>query len=348
MELMKAYYLHGREDIRPRDVARPEPGSGEVLVEVHRVGLCGSDLDYYAYGQCGSFRPSSPFVLGHELAGRVVDLGADVTEVAPGQRVAVHPARPCGSCRYCRQGRSNLCTRMHYLGTASVSPHIDGGLREYLVVPQASCYPVPDRVSDAEAALLEPLSVALHAVRRAGSLVGFRVLVTGGGTIGQLAAMVARRSGAASVAISEPQPQRRQWANHFGVREVYDPARETPASGSFDVVIEASGAPAALGLAIEAVRPGGTVVQVGTQPGSVEFPANLVMTKELQLMGSFRFTTEYATALELVVEGSLPVASIVTRTFAFSDTPEAFTAALDPTHLKVQVESDRATDGSRA
>ncbi len=336
---MKAYYLHTKEDLRPHDIARPEPGPHEVLVEVQRVGICGSDLEYYRYGYCGSFHPSAPFVLGHEVMGRVAALGEGATHLTVGQRVAVNPARPCRNCRYCRVGRPNLCTEMRYLGTASVTPHIDGGLREYFAFPEANCAPLSDRISDAEAALLEPLSVALHALQRVGSLMGQNVLVSGGGTIGQLVALVAGRFGAATVAVSEPQPARRRWALELGADEAIDPIHEALPGDRYDVVIEASGAGQALAQAIEAVRPGGTIVQIGTLPAKVDLPANLIMSKELQLLGTFRYTTDFNDALALLEGGRLDVHRIVSRTFAFDATPEAFAAAGPPSdELKVQVD----------
>jgi L-idonate 5-dehydrogenase len=341
---VKAYYLHAMGDIRPHDIAEPEPAAGEVLLEVQRVGICGSDLEYYRHGYCGAFVPTAPFVLGHELMGRVVALGEGATRLTVGQRVALNPARPCGRCRYCRSGRLNLCPHMRYLGTASVTPHIDGGLCEYLTFPEANCIAISDRVSDAEAALLEPLAVALHALQRAGSLMGRTVLVSGGGTIGQLVALAAGSFGAASVAVSEPQAHRRRWALDLGADEVVDPLQGPLPSDRYEVVFEASGAGPALDQVIEAIRPGGTIVQIGTLPERVELPANRIMAKELQLLGSFRFTTDFDDALALLEGGRLDVSRIVSATFPFASTPEAFAAAVPPSdELKVQVDLTAST-----
>lgn len=338
---MNAYFLHGARDLRLQTVLSPEPGPDDVAIDVRRVGVCGSDMEYYAHGYCGDFRPSAPFVLGHELMGRVADVGRNVRDLVVGTRVAVDPAVTCGRCPRCREGRINLCQNVTFLGSASVTPHVDGGLRERIVMPMANCYALPDRVGDAEAALLEPTSVALHAIERAGPIVGRRVLVAGGGTIGQLVTMLARRVGATYVAVSDPRQHRREQAVALAADAAFDPvdAGLVQASGAaFDIVFEASGAAAALAQAIDLARKGGTVVQIGTLPERVELPANRIMSKELQLLGSFRFTTDFARAMALVADGSIDVQRIVTATFPFEQTAAAFDAAVnDEANLKVQV-----------
>lgn len=346
---MHAYFLHGAHDLRLREVPSPNPGPDDVTIDVRRVGVCGSDMEYYAYGYCGDFRPTTPFVLGHELMGRVADVGRNVRDLVIGTRVAVDPAVTCGHCPRCREGRINLCQNVTFLGSASVKPHVDGGLRERVVMPMTNCHALPDHVGDAEAALLEPTSVALHAIERAGPLVARRVLVAGGGTIGLLVAMLARRAGATFVAVSDPREQRREQAEALTADTAFAPDDAELARASragFDVVFEASGAAPALAQAIELARKGGTIVQIGTLPERVELPANRIMSKELQVIGSFRFTTDFARALALVADGAIDVRRIVTATYPFEQTEAAFDAAVKGEgNLKVQIVMPGGSDG---
>lgn len=345
---MHAYYLHGARDLRLQSVETPRPGPDEVLVRVRRVGICGSDMEYYSHGICGDFEPRAPFVLGHEVMGEVAEVGSTVSDLEPGARVAVDPATTCGRCRHCREGRINLCQNVRFLGSASVVPHVDGGLREFMIMPAANCLPLPERVSDGEGALLEPLSVALHAVERAGALLGRRVLVTGGGTIGLLVALAARHAGAGFVALSDPDPSRRERAENSAVHAAFapsDPRLEQEGESGFDVVFEASGAGQALAQAIGLARRGGTIVQIGTLPSELALPVNRIMGKELALLGSFRFTTDMVTALDLLAEGALDVGPILSETYGFEETEAAFETAVSPgDHLKIQI--DFGTKGS--
>ena len=339
---MIAYVLHGKRDLRAQERPDPVAEPGEVLIEVRRMGICGSDVHYFATGHCGSFVPRHPFVLGHEFAGEIVSTGTGVEALVTGQRVAVDPSRPCGLCRHCRDGRSNLCPEMRYLGSAGVDPHVDGAFSNYVSVPASNCYPLPDSVDYAEAALLEPLSVATHAVKRAGSVVGKSVLVLGAGTVGQLVLLVARSMGAASVAVTDLRQEALDLASAQGAdrvclaRNATDELVETP----FDVAFEASGSSEALRTALELTDRGGAIVQVGSLPASLELPAHLIMQKELQVMGSFRFAKVFPEALELVASRKVDVHPIITHTFGFDDFVKAFeTAVDDESALKIQVEA---------
>jgi L-idonate 5-dehydrogenase len=343
---MKAFLLHGARDLRAANLPKPVPGPGEVLVAMRRAGICGSDIHYYSHGQVGSFVPKRPFVLGHEFAGEIVEVGAGVPAARIGERVTVDPSMPCGSCDFCRGGRYNLCLAMRFYGSASCDPHINGGFEEFILAPEANAFTVPDTLSWGEAAMTEPLSVAVHAATRAGNLAGRSVLVTGGGTIGQLSALVARVFGARTVVLSDLLPGPRKVALDRGVDGVLDPLSPEFAAGAamlaqggFDVVIEAAGSAAALGQALEVTRRGGTIVQVGTLPASVTLPLNVVMARELTIAGSFRFANVFATSLALMASGRIDVRPLITSVFPLAEVDAAIRAAMDGKDgIKVQIE----------
>ena len=221
---MKAAVLHGPRDIRIESFRQPELAPGMVLLRSRCVGICGSDQHYFEHGNCGPFVPDRPFVLGHEVAAEIATVADDVANLSTGQHVAVNPARNCGLCHYCKAGRINLCSRNIMLGSASTTPPTNGGLAEFVVVRADQCHALPDGVDESLGAMIEPFAVALHAVKRAGSVAGRRVLVTGAGAIGLLAAMTARAFGAAPVAISDVVPERRAKAQELGIDAVLDPS----------------------------------------------------------------------------------------------------------------------------
>ena len=339
------YRLTGPRSVQATELPDPSPGEGELLIEVERVGICGSDIEYFNQFRCGVFVPEEPLVLGHEFAGKVIAHGSGVSKPEIGSLVALEPSVPCGTCTYCREGRYNLCDDMRFFGTAATKPHIDGGFRRRAALPASNVIELPDNVGSAGGALLEPLAVAVHAVRRARPVDDANVLITGGGAIGQLVAMVLRAFGAGRVTLSDPVASRRQFAGEHGVQAVLDPttdslldlAREQP-RGGYDIVLEASGREAAIGDGIGAVRKGGRFVQIGTIPEPIHVPANLIMVKELDFRGTFRYNHDFPAALRLLAEDRIPAMDVVTSLFPFSDTPSAFAAAASGSELKVHVE----------
>jgi L-idonate 5-dehydrogenase len=344
---MTAAVLHGARDVRVEDYPRPELGPGLALVRVRRVGMCGSDLHYFQHGYCAGFIPTRPFVLGHELAGVVEAVADDASGLAVGTRVAVNPARACGGCEACRAGRRNLCSRTIMLGSASTRPPTDGAFAELVAVRADQCHVLPETLGDGAGAMIEPLAVALHAVRRGGALQAKRVLVSGAGTIGLLAAMSARALGAASVVASDLSPERRARALRLGADHTLDPTepalearvREFVGDG-FDVVIEAAGAPASLRRAFDLVRPGGTIVQVGTLgTADVPLPANQLMNREVELVGSFRYGDVFGDAIALVARGAVRVDELVSDVLPLVEAAQALTRAADTAAVvKVQLQ----------
>lgn len=194
---MRGVVIHAPKDLRIEDITVVPPGPGEVRVRIAAGGICGSDMHYYQHGGFGTVRVREPMALGHEIAGTVEAIGPDVAGVSVGATVAVDPSLPCGRCRYCQEGRQNHCLDMRFYGSAMRTPHVQGGFRDALVCEAGQAVALPDGVSVHEAAFSEPLAVCLHAVNRAGPLLGKRVLVTGSGPIGLLTVMAARRRSSA-------------------------------------------------------------------------------------------------------------------------------------------------------
>ena len=345
---MKAVVLHGARDLRLEEIHMPQLQPGMVLLRIKRVGICGSDLHYFEHGYCGSFVPSRPFILGHELTGEVVAINGDALLMpAIGSRVTVNPARACRECDYCKIGRSNLCRNTIMLGSGSTNPPTNGAMAEYVSVRADQCHLLPDHMDDGFGAMIEPLAVALHAVKRAGTVSGKTILVTGGGTIGLLSAITAKALGAFQIAVSDIVPERRKFALDSGVNIVLDPSEKNLqeeikqiTGDGFDVIFEASGAAPALRQAFDLVKPGGTIVQIGTLGNdNVPLPANQLMVKEIQFVGSFRYGNVFDEAISLVATGKINLSSFITGILPFSDTNKAMDLASDKVHaLKVQIQ----------
>lgn len=332
---MLAAVLHGLKDLRVEERPMPEASPGKVLLRVRRAGVCGTDVHYFEEGRCGVFEVTAPFILGHEFTGEVAAVGEGVDQLAVGQRVVVNPARQCGHCDYCRSGRGNLCRRVRMLGSASTKPPTDGAFCQYIVMGAEQCFPITDAVDDALAAMMEPFAVALHAARRAGSVAGKRVLVTGGGPIGLLAAIVARAYGATTVALSDPVASRRAMALKVGADAVLDPTAaafkdeaDALSGGGFEAIFEASGFPAALCQAIDLAGKGATLVQVGTfSKPEIALPINQMMVKEIQFAGSFRYGNVFEEGVRLLAAGRVDLRPLVSKVFPLAQAQDAVIAA---------------------
>jgi L-idonate 5-dehydrogenase len=341
---MRGIVIHAPKDLRIEEVGAAAPGPSEVRVRIETGGICGSDLHYYHHGGFGTVRLREPMALGHEIAGTIAEVGSEVSQLSPGMRVAVNPSRPCDECRYCRMGRRNQCLDMRFMGSAMRFPHVQGGFRESLTVDESQAIPIRETMTMAEAAMAEPLAVCLHAARQAGSLIGARVLVTGCGPIGSLAVLAARYSGAAEIVATDVAEYPLSVAKRVGASRTINIAQEPQAltpyaqdKGSFDVVFEASGNQAALRGALDVVRPGGTIVQLGLS-GDMTLPINVVVTKEIQLRGTFRFDEEFRLAVDLMGNGLIDVKPLLSETLRFERAVEAFDLASDRSRaMKVQL-----------
>ncbi|SSW67946.1 L-idonate 5-dehydrogenase (NAD(P)(+)) [Achromobacter veterisilvae] len=329
--------IHGAQDLR-LDERHPEAlGPTQVRVGVKAVGICGSDLHYYRHGKVGDFVIREPLTPGHEASGQVLEVGAAVTAVKPGDRVALDPARTCGVCRYCRQGDSNHCEAVFFFGSASRYPHMQGAMREQVVVQEKQCLPVPDSLPFELAAFGEPLAVALHAVKSAGSLLGKTAMVVGAGPIGALTLMAARLAGASQAIAVDIVDETLATCARVGATRTINAARDPGAieelaagKGSVDVCFEASGNYAGLANCIRATRPRGVIVTVGTLNGSSDqCPFNQIMVKSLSVIGSFRFVDEYAWAVDYLSRGVLDVSPLLTAAVPAARVHDAFALAAD-------------------
>lgn len=341
----RACVIHAEKDLRIETMPVGQPGEGEVLVRVGAGGICGSDLHYYNHGGFGVVRVREPMVLGHEVAGTVAAVGAGVTGLKAGDRVALNPSRPCGHCRFCLAGEQQHCLDMWFWGSAMRFPHSQGAFRDHIVIEAFRCEPVGDAVSLGEAACCEPLSVALHAVRQAGPIAGRRVLVTGAGPIGALVVAAARQAGALDVVSTDLHDGALAKATAMGATAVVNVgdgvglARDafTAAKGFFDVAIECTGTAPVLASVLPVVRPRGTIVQVGVG-GDVSLPIGTIVGKELTLRGAFRFHEEFAVAARLLKEGRIDVKPIITGALPLAEAVTAFEMASDRrAHSKVQI-----------
>lgn len=299
----------------------PTPAADEVLLQVLSVGVCGSDVHYFRHGRIGGFVVESPLVLGHELSGRIVAVGAAVDPARVGQRVAVEPQRPCRVCDFCKAGRYNLCASMRFYAT----PPVDGAFCEYVTIQADFAFEVPDTISDHAAALMEPLSVGIAAVQKGGVQVGDTVLIAGGGPIGVITAQAARAFGAAEVIVADLNPARRELALNFGATRVIDPRAESTDGLGANVFIDASGAVPAILAGVRATRSGGAVVLVGSAD---EFPLSVpeVAMRELTVTGIFRYTRTWPIARALVESGQVDLDSLVTHVYGLEQVEEALAA----------------------
>ena len=341
---MLACRIHAKEDLRVESAETPAPGPGEVLLRLGAGGICGSDLHYYFEGRNGSFVVREPLIPGHEASGVVAAIGTGVTRVAVGDRVAISPSHACGHCDYCRQGREHLCTRMKFLGSASLFPHVQGMFQEYFVMGERQCYPVAGDASLGEIAFAEPLAVALHGVNRGGALLGKSVLITGAGTIGCLTVMAARLAGAAHVTVSDVLDRPLAQAKAAGADDTLRADRdgEALAAPQFDIAYEVSGNFGALKSCVGAVKRGGVVVQIGTLPHEpLPFVVNELMAKELDLRGAFRWGIEFDWAVDYLSTRRVDVRPLLSGQYPLKDAVAAFHAAADKTRsTKVQVVAD--------
>jgi L-idonate 5-dehydrogenase len=333
--------IHAALDLRLQHEEPRALGPRDVLLRLGAGGICGSDLHYFKEGRVGAFVVREPLVPGHEASGVVEAVGGEVTRVQPGQKVAINPSHPCGHCDYCRGGRGNLCRHMFFLGSASVFPHAQGMFRERFVMGEAQLTPItePD-VSLGEIACAEPLSIGLHAIHRAGSVLGETVLITGGGTIGCMSVMAARMAGAAEVIVCDINDRALSIARQVGADRVIRSDQADPASLAdlAEVCIEAAGSPAALNTCLKAARRGGRIIQVGTMPPEMPFPVNSIMARELDYRGAFRAHLAFDWAVQAIRSRRVDVRPLITAQLPIAQAREAFDLALDRSRsTKVQL-----------
>ena len=330
---MKVIRLHARADLRLHDEPVPIPGAGEKLLQVKAVGICGSDLHWFAEGGIGDAQLEHPLVLGHEFAG--------ITE--SGQRVAVDPAIPCGKCEHCQHGNPNLCPEVIFAG----HDRQDGALRERMTWDERHLFPIPDSLTYADGAMLEPLGVAMHAVDLAHLKAGMTVGVFGCGTIGLLIVQLVRLSGAVDIVATDKLPHRVEAAGSLGATksflardgaEIQEVLAATGGRG-VDIAFEVAGEQAAVETSISAVLPGGKVILAGIPVNDrTSFPASVARRKGLTIKLVRRMKHMYPRAIELVSRGLVDVRSLVTHRFPLMKAAEAFMVAQRRDGIKVIIE----------
>lgn len=343
---MRALQIHAAKDLHVVETEPPALAADEVRIAVKSGGICGSDLAYYFKGRVGDFALREPMILGHEVAGEIAEVGGEVKDLAVGSHVAVNPSRPCLACPDCLAGRSNLCREMLFYGSAARMPHVQGAFSDLAIARADQCHVIPSAMPASVAACAEPLAVALHAVRRAGDILGRRIIIAGAGPIGLLVALAAKAAGAGTVSVFDLAAPPLAKALEIGVDQTYrvgagdDPLKPFEANkGVFDIAFEATGALPALASLLRVTRPGGRVVQIGMlPPGDVAVAANLLMAQEIDYLGSFRFHEEYAMAVQLLAAGRIDVTPLITGEYGLEDADEAFIAAADRERsIKVQL-----------
>lgn len=321
-----------------------------MLVAIASVGICGSDLKYWAYGKCGRFSLDGvPMVIGHEASGIVASVGRAVTHLKPGDKIAIEPGVPCKSCEICLGGRYNLCKRMRFCAT----PPVDGNLSKYYIHDSDFCYKVPDVMTTEEAAMLEPLSVAVYACQRGDVGLGQSVVIFGAGPIGILCGLVAKSKGASQICIVDIDQERLRVAKDLGAahttfhssiassKDTEKLAADILAGLKSDFgphcTIECSGADSSLSTGIQLTRPGGSVVMVGRGSMIPAVPLVCAATKEVDIRGVFRYANNYPQALALVSSGAIDVKPLITHRFSFEESEKAFETAVDSKQKAIKV-----------
>lgn len=323
--------LYGIEDMRLEQTPVPEITENEVLIEMDCVGICGSDVHYLVHGRIGDFIVKEPMIIGHEASGIVCKIGAAVKNLKIGDRVAIEPGVPCRLCEFCKTGRYNLCPDMQFCAT----PPVHGNLRRFYAHAADFCFKLPDHVTMEEGALLEPLSVGVHACRRANVQLGLDVLILGAGPIGLSTLLSAKAMGASNVVVTDLLQKRLDVAKSLGATHTYVVPRDVAADvvaadihkllGSAPhVTIDCSGSEATNRLALQATKSGGTIVVVGCGPPNVNLPLVAAMAREIDIRGVFRYCNDYSTALALVSSGKVDVNRLITHHFDITETAEAF------------------------
>jgi L-iditol 2-dehydrogenase len=327
----------GKMDFTERDIPKPAPN--EALVKLEYVGVCGSDLHYYENGRIGDYIVKPPFVLGHEPGGVVVEVGAQVSHLKVGDRVALEPGKTCGHCEFCRTGRYNLCPDVIFFAT----PPIDGVFQEYVAHEAALCFKLPDNVSTMEGALIEPLAVGFHAAITGGAKIGQTALVTGSGCIGLVSMLALKAQGVSRVYITDVVNKRLEKAKALGAFEVINAAEkdvlkiiaERENGAGLDMVIETTGADAAAAQGIGVLKKGGTLVFVGySKTGDMTLPMGKALDKEITMKTIFRYRHIYPLAIDAVSRGSVDIKNIVTNVFDFNDIQNAMDQSV---HNKAEI-----------
>ncbi|XP_074602784.1 sorbitol dehydrogenase-like [Brevipalpus obovatus] len=338
--------LHKQNDLRLEEKPLPDmPGKNEVLLRSSKVGICGSDVTFWTKGLLGPFVVKEPIIMGHEASARVVAVGEGVKNLKPGDRVAVEPGIPCLRCKDCREGSYNICPNVYF----SACPPDNGTLTKYYKWPADFCYKLPDHVSDEEGALMEPLSVALHASDRAEIKGGQVFLICGAGPIGLINLLLVKAFGATKVCITDFNKDRLEIAKKFGATTTVLLTREqteaetrekiiTGLGRMPDTVLECCGAEASIRLAIATCKDGGKVILIGCGPNEVTIPIMTAACKELDLRGCYRYMNTWSRAVDLISSGTIDVKPLISHRFNLEQSLDAFELAKSGKGIKIMID----------
>ena len=327
-EKMNIALLNEPYDIEIKEVDVPEIGPEDVLVKVMAVGVCGSDVHYYAHGSVGEFVVKEPLILGHECSGKVVAVGSEVTDFQEGDRVAIEPGVPCGRCEHCREGKYNLCPHIVFLAT----PPVDGAFCQYLSHPADFLYHIPDELTYEQATLNEPFSVGIQACKRAQVKAGSTVVIMGMGPVGLMTVLAAKSFGATRIIVSDLEEKRLEEAKELGAThtinikndDVLARIENITGSKGVDYAIETAGNPTALKNSVSALKNGGTLAIVGlTQQEEVGFNAPWIANHELNIVGVFRYENTYEMGIDLLSNTTSDLDTMFTDFYDLEDTKEA-------------------------
>ena len=324
-----AFFMTGLNKMEMREIPVPVPKETEILLRLEYVGICGSDVHYLENGRIGDFVVEGDFILGHECAGTIVEVGSGVKALKKGDRVALEPGCTCGRCEFCKTGKYNLCPDVEFLAT----PPYHGCLMNYMTFPADMAFRLPDRIGTREGALIEPLSVGIHAAKQGRVTLGSSVTILGAGCIGLVTLLACRAFGATDITVADVIPKRLEFAEKLGATRVVNAAQEdtvktmdalTDGNGT-EVVIETAGSAATISQVPFLVKRGGRIVLVGMAPQDViSFNFAKIMAKEAEIQSVFRYRNIYPQAIRAVDRGIIDISSIVTHEFGFEDTAKAF------------------------
>lgn len=325
----KAFYMTGLRKLEMREISAPVPKDDQVLIKLEYVGICGSDVHYLEHGRIGDFVVEGDFILGHECSGVVVETGKNVRQLKVGDKVALEPGIPCGQCEFCKSGKYNLCPDVEFLAT----PPYHGCLMNYIAFPENMAFKLPDNVTTKEGALVEPLSVGLHAAAQGNVRLGDKVVILGAGTIGLVTLLACKAYGATDVTVIDIIEKRLEVAKNLGATRVINAKNENAVEtimaltngAGVDKVIETAGSEHTIKQCPYLVKRGGTIVLVGLAPKDIiDFNFMQIMVKEADIKTVFRYRNLYPSAIGAIADGKIDVKGIVTHEFDFEDSDKAF------------------------
>ena len=340
---MKAIFIKSAKDLQISECKDEKMNASEVRIKISRGGICGSDIHYFNHGKMGFSQIKEPMILGHEVSGFVTEFGDEVKGLEIGDLVAINPAKTCGECFFCKEKRSNQCSSTRFFGSALLFPHIQGAFREEIVVSARQCFKLSSTTPEI-AAMVEPLSVVLHAISKVGNLNRQRVLVSGAGPIGLITAIVCNFYGAEKIAVTDIEEYPLMIAKKLGVDHIFNMGKDASKleqyslnKENFDLLFECSGAEEALIPCMKVLKPGSKIVQLGLA-AEFNIPIMQLTSKEFELIGSWRFSEEFGQAVSILEGGEIDLNPLISHKFSFYEAEKAFlTAANRKCAMKVQL-----------